>query len=252
MFISYFNGSLKELTLVLEVTETIVPVMSLLGSPQPPRPDGTEGTALVQLTIQNDPQRLDLRGCFIHNDENFKKLINDDTYIEDHKNTKFFIYFGCSLYKSLENNLVKTDITVHRFNKPDRDKNCTIEHGADGAFVYKDCHVFLPACHEELKTNEILNFLKAYSKKIPSQFFKLTIGQYKGLTRVRKFKFVDITLNLTTNNRLVMDDSSFNTLVDGPLLDSNEVVGYYFKESDGSRITVNMLGTQGEITLHLI
>ncbi|XP_028518860.1 uncharacterized protein LOC114576416 [Exaiptasia diaphana] len=221
-----------------------MPFEDYLGSRTPPA-DGSEGTASIKLTLKGKEEPLKLNGCFIPNDENLKKLINDRTYLEKHKKTKFFIYF-CCLDKNLENNVVKTEINAHRFTKPNRDKQCTIDHGPDSAFLlYKEFHVFLPACHKDLKTNDFESFLKKHSKRIPSQFHQVTAnGQYKGLTQKEGLvKFVPVRLT-SSNGSQVLEDSSFIKVVNGPFLDSNEVVGYCCKESDGSRINVNMLGTQ--------
>lgn len=218
-------------------------------------PDGTEGTASITLTLKDEEEPLELNGCFIHKDENFKRLINDDTYLEKHRKTKFFIYF-CCFYKKLENHLVKIEITVHRFSKPDKDKYCKFVYGRDNAFfLHKGCHVFLPACHENLKTNEFENqFLKRYSKTIPCEFYhEIFNGNYKGVTQVQNqlVKFVNITVS-SHNMQLVMNDGSFKKLVGGPLLDCNsQVIGYYYKDPEGNRITIYKLVPQGEITLRV-
>ncbi|KXJ26993.1 hypothetical protein AC249_AIPGENE9946 [Exaiptasia diaphana] len=221
-----------------------------IGSGRPHPADGTEGSASIILTLKDKQEPLELNGCIIANDENFKKLFEDDTILEQHEKTKFFIYFCCHENLKLSN-LVETEIKVHRFTKPDRDKHCTIKHATDGVFfLQKECHVFLPVCHKDLKTRVFKEFCKNHSKKIPSQCHPIAKGRYKGTRKVTlpekgSVKFVELTLT-SRSGRLFMEDSSFNKLVDGPLLlHSNEVVGYYNKVQDGSRMTVYMLGSQG-------
>ncbi|KXJ06604.1 hypothetical protein AC249_AIPGENE13626 [Exaiptasia diaphana] len=221
---------------------------------QPPPTDGTEGTTSIKLTLKDENEPLVLNGCFIHNDENLWKLINDYNYITKHKDTKYFTYF-CCFYENLKNHLLKTEIIfhLHRLYKEDLDKSWPIIQGEDNAFfLHGGCHVFLPACHEDLvREKKVKKFLKIHSKPILYKTHEIVSGKYKGLAKVNgSIKFVEIAMTSCTNG-LVLSNNIFQKLVNGPLMYSDKVVGYYYKNPDGSKITVYMLATRGKMIVPL-
>ncbi|KXJ08741.1 hypothetical protein AC249_AIPGENE20874, partial [Exaiptasia diaphana] len=192
------------------------------------------------------------------NNEDFKNFLNTKT-----KNTEFFIYF-CSidLPEYWKDRLIKYEVKVHRFTKPNDDKCYTIDqNAAEGIVVVKGSHhIFLPLNVGKFKlkcTSRFPTFLKDYSKNVKCDQQQIDCKEnYKGLIKYELIKyektivkFNKITFS-SNNSRLELRDELFGELVDGPLLlcsnGKEYAVGWCAKARDNnSKITWYKFKPQG-------